>query len=126
MRRHANAFVVIGAALMLGGTALAQQAQQKPPAAQSKPEMSMDSMMTGCREHCQRTSAAMDRVMQIMEEAKQSKDVTKMRAALEAAQKPLSDMKQHMTMCTNMMGMMEKMHGGGGMMGGQKPKPAPK
>ena len=127
MKRHANAIVAIAAALLLGGTALAQQnQQQKPPATQSKPEMSMDNMMKGCREHCERTSASMDRLMQMMEEAKQSNDVTKMRAALEQAQKPLADMQQHMTMCTNMMGMMEKMHGMGGMMGGQKPTPAPK
>lgn len=124
MKRHANAILVIGVALLLSGAVLAQQnQQQKPPPTQSKPEMSMDSMMKGCREHCERMSASMDRVMQMMEEAKQSNDVMKMRAALEQAPKPLSDMKQHMTMCTSMMGMMEKMHGMGGMMRGQKPAP---
>jgi YHS domain-containing protein len=40
-----------------------------------------------------------------------------MRAALDQAQKPLAEMKQHMSMCMNMMGMMQKMHGMGGMMG---------
>jgi hypothetical protein len=37
-----------------------------------------------------------------------------MRAAL--AQKQLTEMKEHMTMCDNMMGVMEKMQGTGGMM----------
>jgi hypothetical protein len=53
-----------------------------------------------------------------MNEAKESNDPAKMRAALDQAQKPLADMKQHMTMCMNMMGMMQNMHGMGGMMGG--------
>jgi len=32
-------------------------------------------------------------------------------AGADQAQKPLADMKQHMSMCRNMMNMMEKMHG---------------
>jgi len=44
-----------------------------------------------------------------------------MRAAIDQAQKQLMEMKEHMTMCRNMMGMMEKMQGMGGMMkGGSK------
>jgi hypothetical protein len=71
MKRHAIAILAIGAALLLSGSVLAQQnQQQKPPATQSKPEMSMDSMMKGCREHCERMPASMDCVMQMMEEAK--------------------------------------------------------
>jgi hypothetical protein len=35
-----------------------------------------------------------------------------MRAAIDQAQKQLADMKDHMTMCGNMMDMMQKMQGG--------------
>lgn len=117
MKRHANTFLAIGAALLLGGSALAQQEQQqKPPVTQSKPQMpmgdmSMDGMMKGCREHCQQTSASIDRMMKTMDEAKQSNDPEKMRAALDHAQQPLADMQQHMKMCMKMMDMMQKMHG---------------
>lgn len=119
MRGHTNTFLAIGAALLLGGSALAQQEpQQKPPTTQGKPQMSMDDMMKGCREHCAQTSASIDRMTQSMDEAKQSNDPAKMRAALDQAQKPLADMKQHMDMCMNMMSMMQNMKGMGGMMGG--------
>lgn len=116
MKRHANTFLAIAAALLLGGSALAQQ---KPSTTQDKPQMSMDDMMKGCREHCEKTSASIDRMMQTMDQAKQSNDPERMRAALDQAQKPLADMKQHMSMCMNMMGMMQKMHGMGGMMAGK-------
>jgi small-conductance mechanosensitive channel len=112
MKRYANTFLAIGAALLLGGSAIAQQdQQQRPSTTQEKPQMSMDDMMEGCREHCQQTSASIDRLMQRMDEARQSNDPAKMRAMLDEAQKPLADMKQHMNMCMNMMGMMQKMHG---------------
>ncbi len=122
MRRHANTRVAIGAALFIGGSAFAQQAQpqkppvtqeQKPPVTQEKSPMAMGDMMKGCRDHCEQTSASIDRVMQTIDEAKQSNDPVKMRQALDQAQKPIADMKQHMSMCRNMMNMMEKMHGMG-------------
>jgi hypothetical protein len=111
MTRHMNARLAIAAALLLGTSALAQQDQQQKPMTQSKPQMSMDGMMKGCREHCQQTSASIDELMKTMDEAKQSNDPAKMRTALDQAQKPLAEMKQHMNMCMNMMGMMQKMHG---------------
>ena len=106
MKRHANRYLAIAAALLLGGSALAQQDPQQKPS-----QMSMDNMMKGCREHCQQTTASIDRLMQTMEEAEQSNDLAKMRAALDEAQKPLTEMKEHMSMCMNMMDMMQKMHG---------------
>lgn len=119
MRRHGYTFLAIAAALLIGGSTLAQQnQQQKPSTTQEKPQMSMDDMMKGCREHCEQTSASIDQLMKSMDEATQSNDPARMRAALDQAQKPLADMKQHMNMCMNMMGMMQKMHGMGGMMGG--------
>lgn len=112
MRRHTNIFLPIGAALLLGGSTLAQQTQQqKPSTVQEQPQMSMDGMTKGCQEHCQQTSASIDQLMKTIDEAKQSNDPAKMRAALDQAQKPLADMKQHMNMCMTMMGMMQKMHG---------------
>lgn len=76
----------------------------------------MDDMMKGCREHCQATTKSIDQMTKMMDEAKASNDPAKMRAALDQAQKPLAAMKEHMNMCMNMMSMMEKMHGKGGMM----------
>jgi len=38
-------------------------------------------------------------------------DPAQMRAALDQAQKPLAEMKDHTTMCMNMMSMMQNMHG---------------
>lgn len=75
-------------------------------------KMSMKEMMDGCHNHCQDTSKAIDQVLNNLNQAKASNDRAKMRAAIGQVQKPLSEMKQHMTMCTQMMGMMEKMHGG--------------
>jgi len=43
-----------------------------------------------------------------------------MRVAIDQAQKQLVDMKDHMTMCGNMMNMMQKMQGMGGMKGSSK------
>jgi hypothetical protein len=114
MTRQTNTWVAIAAALLLGGSALAQQTpQQQPATAQERPQMSMEGMMKGCREHCEQTSASIDRLTKTIDEAKQSNDPAQMRAALDQAQKPLGEMKQHMDMCMKMMGMMQKMHGMG-------------
>ncbi|MBY0497436.1 MAG: hypothetical protein K2Y23_24805 [Cyanobacteria bacterium] len=80
----------------------------------------MGDMMNGCREHCQLPMKSMEQMQKTMDDANASNDPAKMRAALDQAQKPLGDMKEHMGMCMDMMKMMEKMHGGGmgNMMGG--------
>jgi YHS domain-containing protein len=105
-------------AVFLGVSAVAQQTPDKrsPQGGQ----MTMGDMMKGCREHCQATTKSMEQMGKSMDEAKASTDPAKVRAALDQAQKPLADMKEHMGMCMNMMAMMEKMHGGGmaNMMGG--------
>jgi hypothetical protein len=82
-------------------------------------KMSMDEMMKECREHHQSMMKSIDQMTKMMEAAKQSNDPVKMRAALDQGQKQLSEMKEHMTMCGNMMSMMEKMPGMGGMMKSQ-------
>lgn len=109
---------ILSVAVLLGLAAAAQQTTDKPP--QKSGQMSMGDMMSGCREHCQATMKSMEQMHKTMEEAKASNDPAKMRAALDQAQKPLADMKEHMGMCMNMMSMMDKMHGGGmgGMMRG--------
>jgi hypothetical protein len=84
--------------------------QQKQP---GKQMMTMDEMMQECRKHCQETAMSIDQTTKTLEEANQSNDPSRMRAANERAQKALAEMKHHMSMCMNMMDMMEKMHGKG-------------
>ena len=74
--------------------------------------MSMDGMMKECSEHHQAVTKSLDQTSKTLEGAKQSNDPDKMRAAIDEAQKQLADMKDHMTMCGNMMNMMQKMQGG--------------
>ena len=95
-----------------------QEKQQLTPKSEMKPmgKMSMDEMMKECREHHQSVTKSIDQMTKMMEAAKQSNDPVKMRAALDQSQKQLSEMKEHMTKCGNMMSMMEKMPGMGGMM----------
>jgi outer membrane murein-binding lipoprotein Lpp len=106
-------FAIVSAvlgAIVLGVTLLA--IQEKPaPADKQPPQMSMGDMMKGCREHCQATAKLIDQLNTSLRDAKASNDVNKMRVAIDQAQKPLTEMKEHMTMCMNMMNMMEKMHG---------------
>ena len=81
--------------------------------------MSMEGMMKECSEHHQAVTKSLDQTSKTLEGAKQSNDPDKMRAAIDQAQKQLADMKDHMTMCGNMMNMMQKMQGGM-MKGGSK------
>ena len=73
---------------------------------------SMGDMMTACQTHCQETTTAIDQTVTMLDTARQSNDPAQMRTALEQAQQPLMAMKDHMTMCMNMMSMMQRMHGG--------------
>ena len=75
---------------------------------------SMETMMKECQTHCQETTASIEQMMTKMHEAKQSNDPAQMRTALEQAQKPLAEMKDHITQCMNMMSMMQQMPGGMG------------
>jgi hypothetical protein len=78
----------------------------------------MDEMMKKCSEHHQAMTKSIDELSKTLEAAKQSNDPGKMRAAIDQTQKHLSEMKEHMLMCGNMMSMMEKMQGMDGMMKG--------
>jgi hypothetical protein len=95
---------------------------QQPPGQQKQPSqkgemksmgnMSMEGMMKECSEHHQAVTKSLDQTSKTLEGAKQSNDPDKMRAAIDQAQKQIADIKDHMTMCGNMMNMMQKMQGG--------------
>lgn len=108
-----HGFLAMGAAALITVSAIAQTPSQQNPQAptQRGQMMSMGDMMKGCREHCQMSMKSMDGLAKTVADAKTSNDSAKMRAALQQVEKPLADMRQHMTMCMNMMSMMEKMHG---------------
>ena len=100
-----------------------QEKQMPGQGGQTKPmeHMPMDhQMMKGCMQHHQAVMTSIDQMNTSMETAKQSNDPARMRAAMDQAQKQLAEMKEHMSMCGNMMSMMEKMQGMGGMGGMMK------
>lgn len=87
--------------------------QQSSSPSRPADQMNMGDMMKGCREHCQRTIGSIGNLERTITDARQSNDVGKMRSALDQAQKPLAEMRDHMNMCMKMMDMM------GGMMQGK-------
>jgi hypothetical protein len=101
-------------ALVFAAFAAAQQpikqGQEKQRGGQM---MSMDEMMKECRRHCQETAKSVDQTTKMLDDANQSNDPARMRAANEQALKALAEMKNHMDKCMNMMDMMDKMHGKG-------------
>ena len=97
--------------------------EKQPPATsgqmKSMEKMPMDDMMKDCMQHHQTGMKSIDQMSKTLEGAKQSNDAGKMRTAIDQAQKQLAEMKEHMSPCANMMGMMEKMDGMGSMMKGK-------
>ena len=123
--RPLNISVFLTLVLAFNLSAAQVSAQEQTPSQKSEMKsmgkMSMDEMMKECKEHHQSAMKSIDQMTKMMDGAKQSNDPAKMRAAIDQAQKQLIEMKEHMTMCRNMMGMMEKMQGMGGMTkGGSK------
>ena len=115
----ASVTVIFLTHVLAGHQAPGQEKQQPSHKSEMKAntgKMSMDEMMKECREHHQSMMKSIDQMTKMMEAAKQSNDPVKMRAALDQSQKHLGEMKEHMTKCGNMMSMMEKMPGMGGMM----------
>ncbi|HEX9443693.1 MAG TPA: hypothetical protein VGA73_06215 [Candidatus Binatia bacterium] len=104
------------AAVFLGAGSLSAQQpsgqEPKRPAMKSKDDTSMDGMMKQCHEHHQAMAKNIDEASKALEGAKQSNDPANMRAAIDQAQKQLADMREHMTMCGDMMNMMQNMPGG--------------
>jgi len=116
--------VVVFTFMLARQQAPGQEKQMPSQKGQMKP---MDNMpldhqtMKDCMQHQQAAMKSIDQMNTTMEAAKQSNDPAMMRAAIDQAQKQLMEMKERMTTCRNMMGMMEKMQGMGGMMkGGSK------
>jgi seryl-tRNA synthetase len=123
--RPFNISVLVALVLAFNLSAAQVSAQEQTPSQKSEMKSmgkmsSMDEMMKDCKEHHQSAMKSIDQMTKMMDGAKQSNDPAKMRAALDQGQKQLGEMKEHMTMCGNMMSMMEKMPGMGGMMKGQK------
>ncbi|MBA3767845.1 MAG: hypothetical protein H0W99_12835 [Acidobacteria bacterium] len=111
MTKRMNKLMAFGAALVLGVSVFAQQQSQtgnqpQQPTKQGGQMMSMDDMMKGCKEHCQKTMTSIDQTTTTMAQARQSNDPAQMRSALEQGEKSLTEMKDHMSMCMNMMGNM--------------------
>ena len=113
MNRHYGLLAIAVAAFLTASVVAQSQSSSgratASPSSQRGQTMSMADMMKSCQEHCQSTSKTIDQLTRTIDEARTSNDPAKMRAALDQAQKPLADMKEHMSMCTNMMSMMQKM-----------------
>ena len=104
MNKRMITLVAFGAALLLG---VAVFAQQRPN--QGGQSMSMDEMMKGCKEQCQKTMTSIDQITATMKQARESNDPAQMRSALERGEKSLGEMKDHMSSCMGMMNMMGNM-----------------
>ena len=75
--------------------------QMKDGQMQSGQKMSMDSMMQGCHKHMDAMTASNAQTTKDIEAAKQSNDPSKMRAALDEAEKALSPSNKHAVGCMN-------------------------
>ena len=117
-----SVFLAVISALILSAAQVSAQEQKPSQKSEMKTmgKMSMDEMMKDCKEHHESAMKSVDQMMKMMDGAKQSNDPAKMRSALDQSQKQLGEMKEHMSMCGNMMSMMEKMQGMGGMGGMMK------
>lgn len=111
-----SGIVALSSGFFTAQQTLGQQNPAQKGEMKSMGDMSMGGMMKQCNEHHQAMTKNMDEATKTLEGAKQSNDPAKMRAAIDRAQKQLAEMKEHMNMCGNMMNMMEKMQGMGGMM----------
>ncbi len=80
--------------------------------------MSMMEMSGKAGGECRMMSDTLGGLLKTVQDAKRSDDKAKMKAALEQVEGHIAGMRSHMGECMNMMGMMEKMMGGGMMSGG--------
>ena len=112
-------------ALLVTALASAQgsrESQQNQPQTQQHQMMQggmmgMMGMMEQCRTQCQRMRGTNSDLRKTVEEARQSNDPQKMRAALDQVQKSLGMMNEHMSQCMRAMNSMGGMHQG--MQGGK-------
>jgi hypothetical protein len=73
-------------------------------------QTSSEDMMKSCQKHGSETMAALDKLDKTIASGRESSDPAKMKAALDEAQKELTEAKHHMSMCPMMSGGM--MHHG--------------
>lgn len=109
----ATALLLAPAAWAQDGEGMANQAEK------GNPRMSMGEMMEQCSEHCRSTAESIEETSALIEEARKGNDPQEMRMALGRAREQLEGMGEHMSGCTKMMEMMQKMHSGMMMGGGQ-------
>ena len=117
MKNRNYLVTAIAVALIIPMGLLAQADKSENAPKKDHGMMGMQEMMKSCREHCQQTSASVDKVLTSLREAKASNDPARMRAAIDEAEKPLGMMQEHMSMCMKMMNMMHG-QGMGNMQGG--------
>lgn len=98
------AAMTLGIVLLLGcATGRSQQAQGQP----EQDRMQGMQMMQQCRMQCEAAADAADQAMRALAEAERSDDPDQLRSGLRQAQEVLGGMKDRMSRCTSMMGMMQ-------------------
>lgn len=110
---------LLTASVVVVGIAVAQEPSSQPQGSRGSMMQGggMMGMMQECRKHCQGMSGTHGELRKTVDDARQSNDPAKMRAALDQVHKSLNTMEQHMSQCMRSMNNMEKMHGKmGGMM----------
>lgn len=101
MRNITKLAIVTLALLLSAGLVLAQH---NHAASQSNRAASGDDMMKACQKHGSETMAALDKLEKTIAAGRDSNDPSKMKAALDDAQKQLAEAKHHMSMCPMMSG----------------------
>jgi hypothetical protein len=92
-----------------------QNEREERPQERGMMQGGMSGMMDHCRMHCQENMTATKTLIKQVDEARQSNDPPKMRAALDAVAKHHAEMKKHMHTCMqNMQNMKSMGHGAPG------------
>ena len=86
-----------------------------PPQTQNQHKGGNHAAMMECHQNMQSMRQSNDKLRATIAEAKRSNDPTKMRAALDDAEKSIDSMNGHMDRCMSMMNMMQNMPGQGTM-----------
>jgi hypothetical protein len=111
MVKTSNALLTVLLSLVLSaGVAMAQQ-DHAAMTDQSQTKPGSEDMMKGCQMHRSGTIAALDKLEKTIAAGRKSKDPSKMKAALDAAQKQVAEAKHQMSRCPMMSG--DNMHDGG-------------
>ena len=114
--------ISLGAIVLAAVAAVAVAGQQTSQSGgTTQPQMGgqtdMSSMMTQCQQHHQAMGTTLDKALAIIREARQSNDLSRMRAALDQVEASLASMQQRVSTCTTIMNNMSNMMG---MMGGRQ------